>query len=130
MAEWAGLLIDAYGDPAAAVCQTFFRWKQRPVPSDHADDLCWEYEGGADGGDILLWTGGKMPLRVRISREGPEFDAGGELSAFAVFNICSGLWYLAPSLNVPGVLHSFVVLYDVPDPAPWERRVVLAEAIA
>ena len=28
-------------------------------------------------------------------------------------------------MNLPGLFHAFVAIYDVPDPAPWERRVVL-----
>jgi hypothetical protein len=34
--------------------------------------------------------------------------------------IVPGVWALNPSLNIPGVIHVFVLLYGVPNPAPWE----------
>lgn len=36
-----------------------------------------------------------------------------------------GIWCLSPSLNVPGLVHAFVVLYGVPDPAPFDKRILV-----
>ena len=50
---------------------------------------------------------------------------GDELVEFGVDRIAPGLWVLNPSLNIPGVLHAFIALYDVPNPAPWEGGLIL-----
>jgi hypothetical protein len=53
---------------------------------------------------------------------------GETLQAFGARKFTGGAWALEPSLNLPGILHGFVVLTGVPDPPPWKRRVVLATA--
>ena len=47
-----------------------------------------------------------------------------ELLTFGVRRVSPGLWHLDPSLNIPGQIHVFVVLYDVPTPAPWENQII------
>ena len=31
-----------------------------------------------------------------------------------------GVWDVLPSIHVPGQMHAFVTIVEVPDPAPWE----------
>ncbi len=46
--------------------------------------------------------------------------ADGPPPRFVLQRLGPTVWTLAPSLVVPGALHAYVTLVDVPDPAPWE----------
>jgi hypothetical protein len=111
------------GDPSAACAQAFFRW-QDPLGVGDADLVCCLVEG-----QLMLVAGAAAQLPVPIATGEPQIGDEG-VEAFGALRICPGVWALAPSLNVPGVMHYFVVLYDVPEPPPWERRIVLASRIA
>lgn len=39
---------------------------------------------------------------------------------FVLYKLGPGVWKLAPSVTVPGMLHAFITIVGVPDPAPWE----------
>jgi hypothetical protein len=63
---------------------------------------------------------------LEISDDGPVIHSQQGLIAFGIKKVRAGVWALNPSLNIPNVLHAFVVIHGVPDPAPWERLVLLA----
>jgi hypothetical protein len=73
---------------------------------------------------VELEAGTVWPLE--ISDDGPLIHSQRGLIAFGMKKVRTGVWAVNPSLDVPGVLHAFVVLHGVPDPAPWERLVLLA----
>lgn len=54
-----------------------------------------------------------------------ELNEHGELTKYGAELVTKGVWAISPSLNAEGVIHAFLVLYDVPDPAPWERGIAL-----
>lgn len=111
------------GDPAGAVCLLCVSWDKGPGVDF---DLCamWEQE---EKTLLLLMVDeeGIRTLPVPVSTEDVVIEDG-RLRAFHVRKISRGTWALAPSLNIPGELHAFVVLHDVPDPAPWESLIILA----
>jgi hypothetical protein len=110
------------GDPSIPICQLIVRFvnsDHRPTSSELLDLFCF-----LDNGDFVLWLGPDLIFPLDISRSGPEMDGDG-LKAFGAEQITRGVWALRPSLNIPGVIHGFVILYDVPTPAPWERLIVL-----
>ena len=101
------------------VCQLFFRW---------VDDLGL-YRGkelacSTHGKDIALLFARPYPLALPLSAGEPRLSEQGEVEMFGAEKIASGMWALSPSLNMPGIIHAFVVLDGVPDPAPWERMIV------
>lgn len=114
--EWVTGVEQAFGDPSAATGMLFARYQALPAPSE---DLVARYDG-----ELRLVAGelGEIPIAI---------DPGGyvmrneELVAFGIEQVMPGLWHLIPSLNIPEVLHVFVVLYDVPTPAPWERKLIV-----
>lgn len=67
---------------------------------------------------------GVRSLPIRVSIEDCILE-GGILKAFHVRPISRGVWVLAPSLNVPGAMHVFLVLTNVPAPAPWQRLILM-----
>lgn len=125
--EWCKGARERFGDPAKTCGIAFFRYvagvdaleapfgAARFFAPAAMTDLVFTEEGG----DLLLRLGPRsLPLRLSISKDGPNITEGG-LVAFGVDRIADGLWTLNPSLNVPGVIHVFVVLYGVPPRAPW-----------
>jgi hypothetical protein len=117
VADWIIGAAERFGDPSAVVCQLFVRYLP-DVAAYRGDELV------CGGASLALWLSPELSIPLAISRNGcaPLVNAVGELTAFAAHQVCAGVWFLTPSLNVPGTIHAFIVLYDVPDPAPWLLR--------
>lgn len=120
LADWLTGAAEEFGNPSIPVCQLFVRYVAN-VTDYRGDDLVCS-------AGLNLWLDRQAPIPLAISRngDGPCMNAMGELTAFAARQLVPGVWFLSPSLNIPGVIHAFIVLYDVPDPAPWERRIIAA----
>jgi len=120
VADWCIRSAEEFGDPSLPVCQLFARYVA-DVAGYRGDELVCS-------AGLTLWLAPEMPIPLAISRNGasPCVNALGELTAFAAQQVVPGIWFLTPSLNIPGVIHAFLVLYDVPDPAPWMGRIVIA----
>ena len=109
-----------FGDPAIPVGQMFVRFQHT---IGHANtDLIATYEHGLLLINLRVIFSEVLPLELNV--DGPQFDDSG-LTAFGIEKVSDGLWHLTPSLNLPDLVHAFVVVYDVPSPAPWEPRGVL-----
>ncbi len=116
-----------FGDPADAVCQLFVRYVEgnaRPKsPKQFLDlDLFCFWEGQ----DLVLFLGPGMAIPIGVRSGAEVLMPDDSVDCFGAEKISPGVWALTPSLNVPGMIHGFVVLYDVPSPAPCEQLVVLA----
>lgn len=117
--EWCAAVEDEFGDAAEAVGLLFARFQQcAPTGTGIEQDVVISW----DGEQLVLELFGGVPLRLDMN--GPRLSLQNDLDAFGVYQVAPGLWHLTPSLNLPGVLHMFVVLYDVPSPAPWERQII------
>ena len=116
-----------YGNAALPVGQLFVRYVEgdsRPTVDEYFDLFCfWE------NNELVLWLGPDLIVPIEVSDKGALFDQG-ELRAFGASAITTGLWALTPSLNLPGVIHGFITLYDVPSIPPWVRRIVLVGEVA
>ena len=127
IAEWRRGNHQQFGDPAASVGQAFVRYIAQLPPQPEPVDLIATYED--DCLAVAFEPGRLMPLAV--DPEGPVIDEEtGALTAFGLRKICPGLWTLTPSLNIPGAIHVFVTLYAVPEPAPWESRIVVVSSLS
>lgn len=126
--QWCAGAIEEFGDPSIPVCQLFVRYVEPDrVPrriTEASDLLCFR-----EGSDLVLWLGSELIIPLNVSRS-PEKNDVGELTAFGADSFTHGVWALTPSLNLPGVLHAFVVLYNVPVPAPWERLILLPHEVS
>ena len=120
VAEWCHGAAEAFGDPSVPVCQLFFRWQDLRL-GDGDDDqtlVC----GTLDREFVLvLGPGAVFPLPLR---NGEPEHTDDEVITYGAVRVVEGVWAITPSLNVEGFIHGFVVLYGVPDPAPWERLIV------
>lgn len=118
LADWLTGAAEQFGDPSFPVCQLFVRYIA-DVAGYHGEELVCT-------AGLNLWLDRQTPIPLAISRNGPCMNSVGELTAFAARQLVPGVWFLTPSLNIPGVIDAFIVLYGVPDPAPWERRIIAA----
>jgi hypothetical protein len=113
-------------DPSSGTCLMFARWHEA---RGEGPDMVFEYSPEAEGTVRLLIPmrdGPEIfPLRVTV---GEPVICNHAIEAFQMRRICAGVWAMAPSLNIPGVIHAFVVLHGVPEPAPWEQLVILVKA--
>ena len=117
------------GDPSLPVCQLFVRYVEadhRPRrPEEFFELFCYRDRDER----YVLWLGPDLVVPVPIAREKvTSYD--GEVEAYGVEPIAPGVWTLTPSLNLPGEIHGFVILYDVPSIPPWERLVLLPHEVS
>ena len=108
-------------DPSNVICQILVPW----LPDiTSLRDIRPEYNHGEA---ILLLdfthTDMVLPLPMSLSSEPVILD--GQIVAYGLRKACAGVWALAPSLYLPGFVHAFVVFHGVPDPAPWESRIIV-----
>lgn len=120
MESWILRATELFGDPANTVGQIFAKY----VPADPREfsDIVAKWEPKESTLHVTI-PQGWLPLK--ISTTGPKGDETG-LSAFGIEQVCPGFWTLTPSLNISGLIHAFVHIYDVPTIAPWESRIILA----
>ena len=122
--EWCEGARKQFGDPSEPVCQLFFRWVE--VPPREGDELVCRFNMlEAWFNHIAHVSLSGLEYDLPISEDGPIASCAGELEVFGVERIAPGMWSLTPSLNAPGVIHAFIVLYGLPEPAPWETFFVL-----
>lgn len=125
VAEWMRGAAEQFGDPSVPVAQLFVRWRG-DMEKFHRDEFAGELRCGMLDGEFAILLGRDLPpLPLPVELDGPKIGEEGELQAFGAELVTPGVWALNPSLNAQGLIHAFIVLYGVPDPAPWERRIVL-----
>ena len=121
--QWIEGAEEKYDDPSLPVCQLFLRWTDEDLLVYNGAELVagWENECLS----IVLSPGIPNPLPTRLGA--PEI-VDGRVWSFGLQKIAPGVWSLQPSFHVPFLLHAFLMFHGVPDPAPWERRIVLTDA--
>ena len=120
LVDWCVGAAAEFGDPSIPVCQLFFRW-QRGVEHRTSDELVC---GFVDGRLQLVIDGCDFVFPISVHSGDPEITDEGDVT-YGATRITSGVYALTPSLNAVGILHAFIVLYDAPEPAPWDQRIVL-----
>lgn len=119
ISAWCAGAAAEFGDPSVPVCQIFARWSERPPVAEEA--CC-----GWHDGELVVRLGPEFRLlQMPLTVGGYSLDDSGALQAYGSQLITAGVWAIAPSLLVEGAIHAFLTLYDVPNPAPWERRIIL-----
>jgi len=121
VSEWCAGAMESFGDPSLPICQLFVRWQDSVIAAPGKDITCaW-----LDGELVLILGPEFRPLSMPVEAGNFRASEDGQLSAYGAELITTGVWAITPSLNVEGAIHAFLALYGVPDPAPWERRIVL-----
>lgn len=123
--EWCAGAAEALGDPSKSVYQLFVRYRQDLVQADIGDELIC---GMADDELVLALGPDFLPYPLPIEAGAGRYNERG-IEAYGMELVANGVWSIAPSFFVPGVIHAFLVVYDVPDPAPWERQLILPPGV-
>jgi hypothetical protein len=118
------LVEETGADPAEIVCQILAPW--RPDAGPRAD--VWADYDARERELSLLFTHAGECLPLPISEDLEPVIVGGTIKAYGLRKACAGVWALAPSLLVPGLVHCYIVFHGVPEPAPWERLILLVSA--
>lgn len=112
LTRWCLGAAEEFGDPSIPVCQLFLKWAEALVL--HRGN---ELSAGMMEGDLFIMLDKRIgPVQIPLDRY--EFQRA-----------TAGVYAMSPSLNIPGLIHGYVVLYDVPEQGlvpPWEKLVVLA----
>lgn len=112
-----------FGDPTRVVGSVFIEYRD---DFKGPQDLKAGWDQAHERILLEFFDAGSAPhvMSVPVSKEGAAIGPSGTES-FHIRKVTRGVWALAPSLNIPGELHAFITLYNVPDPAPWESLIVV-----
>lgn len=101
---------------------------------DPRDELLWGWLGPCS--EIVLRLG-RFPLHFNAKVGAPEFEpspapsllwtpnasqqhAAPKMKHWGLTKLDARTWAVSPSIHLPGAFHGYVVLCEVPEPAPWE----------
>ena len=63
-----------------------------------------------------------VPFTIPVSHRSTfETHPDGSMKCYAMRQIGPHTWKIDPSVNIPGLIHAFVVLCNVPEPPPWGK---------
>lgn len=108
---------EKFGDPCAPVCQLVFKWYNGNGMEYRGEDLIASIWGST----ITLWLGHEFPLAIPVTL-GPALYKDVEsmtMVAWSIIKLGPGVWTFDPSFRIANQFHGFVILVDVPEPAPW-----------
>lgn len=71
--------------------------------------------------NLPMSDGARLPITIGVNPGGPCIGPTERPERYGVRRLGSGVWTLEPTLVVPDVMHAFVTITNVPDPAPWEN---------
>jgi len=104
------------------------RWSPVILVDPTTEDLCFvakEGDGRNPGGWMLYVRAfiedELAAFSVPVKSNMYELRPDGSMEIFGLRQLGPGTWRVAPSVNIPGQIHAFVILCGVPDPAPWEK---------
>jgi hypothetical protein len=120
-AVMVGYTDETDGDPAEIVCLLLTPWHPELTRMRDVRPT-W------DGGErilSLLFTYANAHVPVPISETLEPIIVDDVIHAYGLRKATKGVWALAPSLQIPGVVHCYLVFHGVPDPAPWESRIIV-----
>jgi len=75
---------------------------------------------------LALPTGGEYPWALNFpvrygEMEGVQMvDKSYRMKSWGLRRIGPHTWAVNPSIHEPGIVHAYIVLCEVPEPAPWE----------
>jgi len=110
------------------------RWTETPMVDTRKEPLCVVRPDLAGGWSLLLVfpkeKGPPFAMNCPVRPGEPDGDpimqgdrvVGFTMRRWGLRRLGPGVWALDPSIHEHNVLHAYVVLCDVPDPAPWEVK--------
>ncbi len=120
---WQIAVHTALGDPAQRTALLCLPWMREFPPL--AGGYGASFIGHRDGRGVFEIHGfAQEAIPITFDTKGMNVEDG-ELADFGIEKLDHGTWAFSPSMNVPGLIHGFVVIHGVPHPAPWESLIVV-----
>ena len=124
------------GGDVMLLCPRF----SKNVMTDPREDWLYSFGSDGQGGWTLLFRfrpDEVIPIPIcegdpqgELLEVEPGVRIWGEMERYGLTKLGSGVWRMDPSLWVPGELHAFLVLCDVPDPAPFAAPLILMPGVS
>lgn len=74
--------------------------------------------GQDQDGKVLL-----LPFNVPVNPFSAAYSGPHDKpEAWGLEQLGPGVWSVEPSVIIPGLLHAFVTMVNVPEPAPWSKK--------
>lgn len=121
LAHWCDVSFEAFGDASKPVAVCFARWTDN-LEAYRGEDIAIGRNDPAAPEDYALRLGPGCYIAIRLQQKQAFVNAAGELEIFGANEVTDGVWSLTPSLNMPGLIHCFLVLYAVPETADFVMR--------
>lgn len=109
------------------------KWSENALRDPRREDVC---SAQFEEGEWMLTVRVGEGVYIFAIRDGepdgdtidvaPGVKAWSNMRAYGVKKLGPGVWQLQPSLFVPGELHAFLVLCDVPEPAPFAKPLLFS----
>jgi hypothetical protein len=114
-------------DYGQAIHQNFPLWQPNFACVATSDaDACFAVEDGPGRWSLILalvrGDRRRFQIQIPIGPKPMETDEG--MACWGVAKLAPSVWAVQPSILAEGY-HGFVILRGVPDPAPWEPRIIL-----
>lgn len=112
--QWVDGAAAQFDDPAKPIGMLFAKFEAGDIEQPRPELVTARWAEGA------LWL--NLPfdwLPLDVAAKPVICGTTGAMRAYGLEQVSDSLWAISPSLNMPGELHVFVVVYDVPTPAPW-----------
>jgi hypothetical protein len=108
-----------YGAADLVVLQLVAKWTDLDIREFHGEEVL----AGWMGRQVVVNIGGAVvPITAVV---GPGVVADPEtmtMESFGLEKLGPGVWAIDPAIHRKGGLHAYILLVEVPDPAPFEPR--------
>jgi len=118
-------------DPSNTILLLTPRWTETPMVDPRKEPLCVVRPDLQGSWSLMLLFPQKdgPPFAIQCPVKGGEPDGepvkrgdtviGYRMRRWGLRRLGPGVWELSPSIHEKGLVHAYVVLCDVPEPAPW-----------
>jgi hypothetical protein len=98
------------------------KWSETIMVDPRPEPLCCVRPDPAGGHSAVLRVtrrDGRTETLGFPVRVGTPVGEGAAMKSWGLSRLGPGVWAVSPSIHQPGLLHAYVVLCDVPEPAPF-----------
>jgi hypothetical protein len=104
------------------------KWSESPMDDKRREPLCFASKTLDGKWSVLLTLPSDQPYPHMVSfpavngpMDGKRVGDSYVMKHWGLIKIGPRTWQVNPSIQQPGLVHAYLVLCDVPEPAPWEK---------
>lgn len=113
---------DAPTDPGddSGILHGIMRWRERPMEEQGLAEPHLGFVQRADDGSwVLLVNLNRVKKRQHHFFQVDPRPLSRPRDRWQLLRLGPGVWTVLPSVHVPGQLHAFLTIINVPEPPPW-----------